>query len=240
MILTDLKTLSISSISIIIPVLNEEQVVGACLDSLLAHHECNSLEIVVVDGGSTDGTLEEISKRGVSPVSSSPGRGLQQHTGAKAGTREIFVFLHCDTTLPPDFPLHVRETVQQDNVAAGAFRLRIDGQGPGFRCLAAGVNLRSRIFGLPYGDQALFMYRSTYFSSGGFPEQPLMEDVALVKRLRKLGRIVLAPACVTTSARRWQQHGLLRTTLINQLILLGSAVGVPPHRLAQWYYGKRR
>ncbi|XOF34879.1 MAG: TIGR04283 family arsenosugar biosynthesis glycosyltransferase [Candidatus Electrothrix sp. YB6] len=238
--MTDLKTLFISSISIIIPVLNEEQAVGACLDLLLAHPERNSLEIVVVDGGSTDSTLQEISRRGLTPVSSAPGRGPQQHTGARASTGEILLFLHCDTALPPDFPFQTRETLQQKNVAAGAFRLHIGGRGPGFRCLEAGVNLRSRLFSLPYGDQALFMRRTTYFASGGFPGQPLMEDVALVKRLRKLGRIVLAPACVTTSARRWQQHGLLRTTLLNQLILLGSAAGVPPYRLAQWYYRKRR
>lgn len=245
MILTDLKTLSIS---IIIPVLNEQQAVGGCLDRLLVRNECNrhggGLEIVVVDGGSTDQTLREVVARELTPVLSAPGRGTQQYIGAEASTGDILLFLHCDTVLPPDFADHVQKIMRRKDVALGAFRLAIHAQGSrqslGFRIIATGANLRSMLLGMPYGDQALFMRRETYFAAGGFPEQPIMEDVALVAQLKKLGGIAIAPACVTTSARRWRRHGLVKTTLINQLMLLGRVGGMSPQQLARWYYKKRK
>ncbi|MCI5223797.1 MAG: glycosyltransferase, partial [Candidatus Electrothrix sp. AR4] len=224
------------SISIIIPVLNEQQDVGVALDRLLVRNDRSKLEIVVVDGGSTDQTLREVVARGVTPISSKPGRGQQQHIGAKASTGDILLFLHCDTALPIDFPKHIQKTTHRKNVALGAFRLSIGGRGAGFRLIEFGVYLRSMVFGWPYGDQALFMRREVYFAAGGFPEQPIMEDVALVARLKKIGRIALSPARVTTSARRWRRHGLIKTTLINQLMLFGRAWGVSPQQLARWYY----
>ncbi|MCI5132673.1 MAG: glycosyltransferase, partial [Candidatus Electrothrix sp. EH2] len=225
---TDLKTLSIS---VIIPVLNEEQLIGPCLDRLFAHPEHNVLEIIVVDGGSSDATPEEISRRGLRPLSSDPGRGRQQHRGAEAASAAILLFLHCDTVLPNSFFEDICLTLAPKNVAAGAFRLHINGRRAGFRLLEAGVQLRSTVFSLPYGDQALFMHRETYFAAKGFPQQAIMEDVALVSRLKKLGKIALTPSRVTTSARRWQQHGLLKTTLINQLMLIGRAIGISPQQL---------
>jgi rSAM/selenodomain-associated transferase 2 len=193
-----------------------------------------------VDGGSTDQTLKEVVARGLIPIASAPGRGIQQHVGAQAATGDILLFLHCDTALPGNFADYVRETVRQKNVAAGAFRLAINGPGAGLRLIEAGANFRSIFLGLPYGDQALFMRRETYFIVGGFPEQPIMEDVVLVRRLKKLGKVVLAPASVITSARRWQRHGLIKTTVINQLMLLGRAGGISSQQLAPWYYKKRK
>jgi rSAM/selenodomain-associated transferase 2 len=234
------------SISIIIPTLNEDQQIGACLDRLLLQPgNRNKMpdelpEIIVVDGGSTDRTVQEVLVRGVRLIKSEPGRGQQQHRGAEAAAGDILLFLHCDTVLPDTFPDDIRCILQEENVAAGAFRLNIDGDGRGFRLIEAGVQFRSKMFSFPYGDQALFMYRETYFAVGGFPRQAIMEDVALVHRLKKLGRIVLAQTHVTTSARRWQQHGPVKTTLINQLMLLGRAVGISPQQLARFYSAQRK
>ncbi len=224
------------SISIIIPVLNEAERIGPCLDRLT--HYAN-LEILVVDGGSSDATLLHVQKRGVNIIVSQPGRGQQQHAGALAAKNDLLLFLHSDTKLPDNFALEVRAILQQPNVAAGAFQLAIDNQGAGFRLVERGVNLRSRIFQMPYGDQALFMKKTTYFSAGGFPKVPIMEDVLLVHRLKKLGRILLADTSVVTSARRWQKHGILKTLIINQFMLAGRMAGISPDRLARWYYGKK-
>ncbi len=224
------------SISIIIPVRNEENHLGPCLDSLPQSEE---LEILVVDGNSRDQTVQLAEKRQICCLQSIPGRGSQLHTGALAAGREILLFLHCDCRLPKDFSSLVRDCLREKGVAAGAFRLAIDAPGRCFRAIEQGANLRSRLLQLPYGDQGLFMYRKTYFAAGGFPSQPLLEDVALVKRLQKMGKITLAPASISTSARRWNQKGVFKTTLINQLILAGYHAGIAPKRLARWYYGAR-
>ena len=230
MISTDRKTLSIS---IIIPVLNEEQAIGSCLDRLSGQP---GLEIIVVDGGSSDQTIDVIAAHGLHPVLSAAGRGLQQHTGAKAASGDILLFLHCDTRLPDNFTSLVHRILQQDGVAAGAFQLAIDAKGVGLRIIESGANLRSRFLGLPYGDQALFVKRDTYFTAKGFPEQPILEELLFLSRLKKIGRIAIAPARATTSARRWQQHGIIKTTIVNQLMLAGWALGITPERLGRWYY----
>ncbi len=232
MTLTAQKTLPIS---IIIPVLNEVQAIGPCLDQFLPYPE---LEILPVDGGSSDGTQEEIQARGFVPLRSAPGRGAQQHQGALAAQGNILLFLHCDTFLPAHFIEHITSSLADPQAVAGAFRLRLAATGWGLRCIEAGANLRSYLMQIPYGDQALFMQRDTYVAVGGFPCQPLLEDLVLVLRLRKKGRIVLAPAAVSTSARRWQRHGVLKISLINQAMLLAWAAGISPHRLARWYYGR--
>jgi len=224
------------SISIIIPVRNEENAIGPCLDNLSS---CKDLEILVVDGGSTDQTVRKAAQRGHRPVLSPPGRGNQQNTGAKAASGDILLFLHCDTRLPHNFTTHARHILQQEGVAAGAFQLAINAPGWGYRIVECGANLRSRMLSLPYGDQALFMKRDTYFAAGGFPDQPIMEEVVLLSSLKKHGRIITGRASATTSARRWQQHGIMKTTVVNQLMLAGWTLGVSPERLANWYYKNR-
>ncbi len=221
------------SISIIIPVRNEEEAIGPCLDSLSG---CGELEILVVDGHSSDQTVRRAAQKGCQAVVSAPGRGTQQHAGAKTAAGDILLFLHCDTRLPHDFAVHIRDILKLEGVAAGAFQLAIDTPGRGGRMIEWGANLRSRALQLPYGDQALFMKKDTYFAAGGFPEQPILEDIALLSRLKKLGRIVIARAAASTSARRWRQNGLIKTTAINQLMLAGWAMGISPERLARFYY----
>jgi len=221
------------NISIIIPTLNEQANLGLLLKELRAFH---GLEIIVADGGSTDHTLAIARGYGTATVSSEPGRGVQQNMGAELATREILLFLHCDTRLPENFFKHVQLLLNQPDTAAGAFRLKIDATGAGYRLVEWGANLRSIIFKMVYGDQALFVYRKIFHQVGGFPNQLILEDVELVRRLKKIGRIQLAPVAVTTSARRWQRYGLLRTTLLNQIILASHFCKVAPERLGRLYY----
>ena len=228
--MTGQKTLSTS---IIIPVFNEAQTLAHCLDRLPRGPE---IELLLVDGGSTDTTLAQIRARGLEPLRSPLGRGSQLRAGAAVARGDVFLFLHCDTCLPPGFIDQISRVLGQDRVVAGAFRLRLDAPGAAYRMIELGANLRSRLLGLPYGDQALFMTKEHYAAAGGFPEQPIMEDLALVRQLRRRGRVALAPVAVTSSARRWQQYGLLRVTMINQFMLLGYTAGCSPEKLAAWYY----
>jgi len=229
MILTDRKTLNIS---IITPVLNEESQITSFLGTLPVIHGC---EHILIDGGSTDRTRQLIRQYPVTLLSSAPGRGNQQNAGASAATYDTLLFLHCDTRLPENFRHHVQHTLEEPGTIAGAFSLTIDHPRRPYRLIEKAVNLRSRLLSLPYGDQALFMRKSVFMQAGGFPDQPVLDDLVLLRRLRQLGRITLAPASVTTSARRWQQLGILRTTLINQLMLVGMLAGISPRRLAMLY-----
>jgi len=229
--LTDPKTLTIS---VIIPTLNE----AVNLLTLLAEMDReDGVEVIVADGGSSDGTGELAKAAGVEVVFAPRGRAYQQNAGAAVATGEILLFLHVDTTLPDGFAAAVRACLAQPGVVAGAFRLGIAGEAKGLRLIERVANWRSRWLGLPYGDQALFIRRRSFAALGGFPEQEIMEDFALARRIKKLGKIELLELAVLTSGRRWQRLGIIRTTLINQLIILGYFLGIAPARLAGWYRG---
>ena len=222
-------------ISIIIPTLNEETTLPALLENLLAEGDP---EVIIADGGSSDATPDIARSYRVRIISSEPGRGVQQNAGARQAGGDILLFLHCDTRLPENFAQHVEEVLGLPGTSGGAFRLKIDAPGTGFRLLEWGINLRSGVLTRVYGDQAIFVPRETFHTVGGFPDYPLLEDVALITKLKKQGRIRLAPVPVVTSARRWKKYGLLRTTLMNQIILIGYGCGVSPATLARFYYRK--
>ncbi len=219
-------------ISVIIPTLNEAQQLP---QTLLSLRDASNAEIVVVDGGSTDGTPEIADRAGCLVFRSPLGRALQQNAGAQAASGSILLFLHADTRLPEGFDAHVRRALDQPRVVAGAFRLRINGPQRTLRLIEYGVNLRTRCLQMPYGDQALFLKAETFCTVGGFPELPIMEDFELVHRLRRRGRIAVANAAVTTSARRWNTFGALRTTWSNQMVIMCYYLGVSPERLARWH-----
>lgn len=222
-------------ISVIIPTLNEEKTLGRLLSALQPYP---GLEIIVADGGSVDGTLAIAEYYGTAGITSEPGRGKQQNAGAGAARGDIFLFLHSDTFPPADFPGQISSILDLPGTAAGAFRLGIDAPGFGYRVIEWGANRRSGLLQLSYGDQGLFVSRRHFFAAGGFPDQPILEDIELVRRLRKFGRIRLAPAAVSTSPRRWRRLGIFRTFLINQLMLAGHIARVSPDKLAKLYYGK--
>ena len=148
---------------------------------------------------------------------------------------ELLLFLHADSTLPAGWAARVRATLHDPAVAGGAFRLAIDGRGLALRVIERGANLRSRLLGLPYGDQALFLRAALYHEIGGFPELALLEDLVLARRLARRGRIAIVPEAVRTSARRYRRLGAWRAWLQNQLLLAAYLRGVPPERLAAWY-----
>jgi rSAM/selenodomain-associated transferase 2 len=226
---TDPKT---SLISVIIPTLNEEATLAETLARL---HGIDGLEVIVADGGSKDRTIALAEEAGAMVLSSRPGRGQQQNSGAATATGDILLFLHADTILPDGFPAMIRNSLDLAGVAAGAFSLAIDLPGITIKFIEKMANWRSRWLQLPYGDQALFVKADTFQQAGGFPEIEIMEDFALLRVLGKTGKIMIRPEKVLTSGRRWQKLGVLRTTLINQAMIIGYFLGRSPTSLASWY-----
>ncbi|WP_068819632.1 TIGR04283 family arsenosugar biosynthesis glycosyltransferase [Phormidesmis priestleyi] len=222
----------IELISVVIPVLNEAHQLSKILH-ILKH--ASDVEIIVVDGGSYDQTREIAAAAGVTVIQSEIGRAHQMNAGAAQATGDILLFLHADTQLPRGFDTTVRHTLSQPNVIAGAFRLSIDASSWKLRLIEWGVNARSRHLQMPYGDQAIFLKATTFRALGGFPILPIMEDFELVRQLKQRGRIAIAPTAVITSGRRWQTLGVVKTTLINQLVILTYFLGVSPDRIAHWY-----
>lgn len=219
-------------ISIIIPVLNEAAAIARTLAML---QPASNVEIMVVDGGSQDDTVAIAQSLGVQVITTAPGRAQQMNAGAKAATGELLLLLHGDTLLPPEFAVRIRQALNSPGLIAGAFALKIDSAVPGIRLIERLVNWRSRHWQMPYGDQAIFLRAKTFQQIGGFKDLPIMEDFELMRQLQRKGAIAILPEPVMTSGRRWERLGVLRTTLINQLIILGYFFKVPCDRLARWY-----
>ncbi len=218
-------------LSVIIPTLNERRQIASTVEMAFA---AGIHEVIVADGGSADATIEAAAEAGAKTVLAPRGRGPQQNAGARIASGDTLLFLHADTVLPPDFPRHVAETLARNGVSAGAFRFRLDEKGYSMALVEWMVRWRCRLFSLPYGDQAIFMPRSVFERAGGFPDTPIMEDYALVRRLQQQGCIAIADADAVTSARRWGRMGLLRTTWSNQVCLLAYWLDVSPERIARW------
>jgi rSAM/selenodomain-associated transferase 2 len=225
---TDLKT---SDISIIIPTLNEEYNIGTLAETLKG----SVGEIIVVDGGSTDRTVALAEENGIRVERSIPGRAFQLNHGAACAHGSVLLFLHADTHLPENFTVPLLQALTERDVIAGAFSLAIRDAGPALRFIAFCANIRSCCLQLPYGDQAIFILKDQFIRLGGYPQLPIMEDFFFIKKAKTLGTIRTVPERVTTSARRWQRLGIVRTTLTNQLVVLGFALHIKPERLASLY-----
>ena len=220
------------SLSIIIPTLNEADTIT---ETVAGIRHSRRTEIIVVDGGSQDGTAEIAESLGVKVLRTTPQKGAQMNAGAAKATGDVLLFLHADTRLPQNFEEYVLAAAARDNFCAGAFSLGIESSKKGLRLIEKVANWRSRFLQMPYGDQALFVSRQRFQEVGGYPEYPIMEDFVLIRRLRRKGNISILPQSVHTSPRRWLNLGIFKTWLLNQLIIVAYYLGISPRRLAQWY-----
>lgn len=223
-------------ISIIIPVLNEQAQIGEAIGRIRLLASGEQAEIIVADGDPAGGTLRAVSDPAVRGMVCAPGRGTQLNRGAEAAAGEVLLFLHADTNLPPNALTLIEETLRDQTLAGGAFDLAIASARPAFRLIEGVASLRTRLTRIPYGDQAIFLRRDRFRSLGGFSEIPLMEDVDLMRRLKRTGgRIAILPERAVTSARRWEREGILFTTLRNWALVTLFLLGADPSRLVRWY-----
>jgi rSAM/selenodomain-associated transferase 2 len=226
------------TLSIIVPVLNEATGIEAAL-ATLAPYRTRGCEVVVVDGGSNDRTLALASPLADRVLTAPRGRARQMNAGAAAARGDVLLFLHADTRLPANADNFVSNALAQPGRVWGRFDIRFD-QGGIMPLIAIMMSLRSRVTGIATGDQAIFVTRAAFNAVGGFPAQPLMEDIAFSSRMRRISRPVCIRPPVTTSARRWQSQGVLRTVFLMWRLRLAYFLGADPARLARQYgYAER-
>ncbi len=223
-----------SPLSIIVPVLDEAPGIVAAL-AALAPARARGVEVLVVDGGSRDGTRSLAAPLADRVIDAPRGRAAQMNAGARASRGSILLFLHADTTLPAEGDALVCARLEDAALQWGRFDVAIAGSDPLLALVALFMNARSRLTGVATGDQAMFARREAFERVGGFPEIPLMEDVALSKRLRALSRPLCLRERVLTSGRRWERGGTLRTIVLMWRLRLAYALGADPHRLARRY-----
>ena len=225
-------------LSIVMPVLDEAAEIEAAL-SALAPYRRRGVEVIVVDGGSSDGTAERARMLADRVIAAARGRSLQMNAGATAARGDVLLFLHADTQLPENADRLVLDGLAVSDRVWGRFDVRIKGGGL-LGLISLIMNWRSRLSGIATGDQSLFVTRAAFDSVGGFPPIALMEDVVLSAKLKRIGRPCALRARVTTSARRWRRHGTLRTVLLMWRLRLRFFLGADPAKLARVYgYAER-
>jgi len=225
-------------LSIIVPVLDEAGVIAAALDALAGLRAAGH-EVIVVDGGSTDGTPDFAAPRADRVARAPRGRASQMNAGERLASGDVLLFLHADTRLPPRADGAVLDGLAGSGRAWGRFDVRIEGAHPLLRVVAALMNTRSRWTGIATGDQAIFVRRDAFAAVGGFPSVALMEDIALSTALKRVSRPLCLRERVVTSGRRWESRGPVRTILLMWWLRLRFFFGAAPERLAQRYDGSR-
>jgi len=223
-----------SRLSIIIPALNEAAGIGSTLEALVAFRQ-RGVEVIVVDGGSHDGTAERASPLADRVLQAPRGRAAQMNAGAAAASGDVLLFLHADTLLPPNADGLLLYGLADSQRVWGRFDVAIDSRNPLLIIVAGFMNWRSQITGIATGDQAMFATRDAFAAAGGFPDIPLMEDIALSKRLKRLGKPLCLAARARTSARRWTEHGIIRTVVLMWRLRLAYWRGAEPAALARRY-----
>ena len=222
--------------SIIIPVLHEAKNINPLLEHLQELDE--NCEIIVVDGCPKRETIDNIRNKEIKKLISEEGRGRQMNTGAAIASGEILIFLHADTRLPVNALDRIRHSLQKKQYVGGAFDLSIRSDKLILKVIATCASLRSRLTRIPYGDQAIFIRKDYFNKIGGYKEIPLMEDVELMKRIKKRGdKIYIFSDRVFTSPRRWEKEGIICCTLRNWIIIILYLIGISPDKLAR-YYGR--
>jgi rSAM/selenodomain-associated transferase 2 len=224
------------SVSIIIPVFHEAAVIDLTLAGLRRQTFAGNMEIVVVDASPQGDTLGAIQDKRIKKTHGKKGRGAQMNRGAEIAGGDIFLFLHADTALGEGALEKAAAVCADPDIAGGAFDLGIDSEGPVYRIIERAASLRSRITRIPYGDQAIFLKAGLFRQIGGFRDIPIMEDVDLMRRVKRSGaRIEILPIRVFTSARRWEREGVVFCTLRNWSLIAFYLLGSPPDRLARFY-----
>ena len=228
------QTTTAQVLSVVMPVLNEAAGLVAALQAL-APLKARGVQVIVADGGSSDGTAGLARAAGASVITAARGRALQMNAGANQANAGVLLFLHADTALPANADQLIAQVLASGQTVWGRFDVRIAGQSPMLRLVAGLMNLRSRLSGIATGDQAIFMTRAAFDAVGGFPKQALMEDIEISKRLRRLSRPACLHAKVTTSGRRWETRGVWRTVLLMWRLRFAYWCGAAPERLAELY-----
>lgn len=221
-------------ISVVIAALNEALALPPTLAALHAQHGFQPAEVILVDGGSTDATVAVARQAGAHVLTGARGRARQMNLGAATASGQVLLFLHADTLLPPDALAQV-QTAMAAGAVWGRFDVQIQGQAAMLKVVAWCMNQRSRLSGIATGDQALFVSRAALDAVGGFPDQPLMEDIEISNRLKHLGRPACVRSTVITSGRRWESRGVWRTIVLMWWLRLAYWRGVSPERLAALY-----
>ena len=223
-----------AKLSIIIPVLNEGEEIVGTLDRL-AHLRALGVEVIVVDGGSHDATVQRARMRSDRVISAPRGRASQMNAGAGKASGDVLLFLHADTRLPDDAEHLVLGGLDRAGRVWGRFDARIEGKHPLLSLVGWFINVRSRITGIATGDQAIFVRRDAFNAVGGFPPIPLMEDIALSKQLKRRSPPLCLRELVITSGRRWERNGIFRTILLMWWLRLAFFFGADPKKLARRY-----
>ncbi len=223
-------------LSIIIPVYNEPDIINETISHLNGLSFSRKPEIIIVDGHSSQNTLQVVKGRHVKKIPSAKGRGIQMNTGAKAASGNIFLFLHADTYLDENAPEAIIKILQDKNTVAGAFDLAIRSPKAIFRLTEKYVYIRSRLTHIPYGDQGIFIKREFFEMLGGYPDMPLMEDVELMRRVKKAGgKIAIIDTKISPPPRRWEKEGFAFCTLRNLTLISLYLLGVPAEKLYKYY-----
>ena len=222
--------------SFIIPVWKEESVIPQTIEHIRSLQSAAHAEIIVVDGDPAGKTMDIARREGVTTAISERGRGSQMNHGAALAAGNILIFLHADTRLPLDALALIDTSMRDESYTAGAFDLAIDSERPVFRLIEKAASLRSRLTKIPYGDQAVFMRKTVFNELGGFRDIPIMEDVEIMRRIKKRsGKICIIDKAARTSSRRWEREGIVYTTLRNWLLITLYLIGVKPEKLARFY-----
>jgi rSAM/selenodomain-associated transferase 2 len=226
---------SVEKVSVIIPALNEEGVIGRCIESLASEEAV--YEIIVADAGSRDKTVEIAGEyKNVKTITTERGRGRQMNRGAALAGGDVFLFLHADTHLQIGWAGEMISSLCSGSAVGGAFTFAIDERKRKYRLIESWVRFRCSAFKLPYGDQGIFMKREIFEKLGGYKDIPLMEDVDIVERMKKTGPIIMLQRKAFTHARKWEKEGLISRSFFNQVVMLLYRLGIDPERLAKIYY----